>query len=155
MHCEYGDWCPYRTYLYVMKNLCRRGKFKDTEKVIRYRPFGIGIGTDIVFGISVSESTAGGTEIPNFIRHFQLWIKWIYLRLHLFIRWESEKETLGHNLIVNGPYSWEKLHMRSRKTLMCYIPLYDDLPDIAQCRSVLQRCDNVPSRLRLMRSIVW
>ena len=35
-----------------MKILCRRGKFKDTEKVIRYHAFGIGIGTGIVFGIS-------------------------------------------------------------------------------------------------------
>ena len=49
-----------------MKILCRRGKFKDTEKVIRYHPFGIGIGTDIVFGISVPESTAGSTEIPTY-----------------------------------------------------------------------------------------
>ena len=36
-----------------MMILCRRGKFKDTEKVIRYHPFGTGIGTDVIFGISV------------------------------------------------------------------------------------------------------
>ena len=36
-----------------MKALCRRGKFRDTEKVIWYHPFGIGIGSDFVFGISV------------------------------------------------------------------------------------------------------
>ena len=40
---------------HIMKILCRSGKFKDTEKVIRYHLFGIGIGTDIVFGISVPE----------------------------------------------------------------------------------------------------
>ena len=62
-----------RDILYNMKILCRCWKFKDTEKVIRYRPFGIGIGTDIVFGISVPESTAGSTEIPNLIRYSQLW----------------------------------------------------------------------------------
>ena len=33
---------------------------------IRYHPFGIGIGTDIAFGISVPESTAGSTEIPKY-----------------------------------------------------------------------------------------
>ena len=54
----------------IMKMLCRRGKFKDTEKASRYHPFDIG--TDIVFGISVPESTAGSTEIPNFIRYSQL-----------------------------------------------------------------------------------
>ena len=32
-----------------MKILCRRGKFKDTEKIIRNHPFGIGIGADTVF----------------------------------------------------------------------------------------------------------
>ena len=48
----------------ILKILCRGGKFKDTEKVIRYHPFGIG--TDIVFGISVPESTAGSTEIPEY-----------------------------------------------------------------------------------------
>ena len=53
-----------------MKNLCRRGKFKDTEKVIRYHPFGIGIRTDIVFGISVPESAAGSTEIPKYLISF-------------------------------------------------------------------------------------
>ena len=52
-----------------MKILCLRAKFKDTEKVIRYHPFGIG--TDIVFGISVAESTAGSTEMTNFIRYSQ------------------------------------------------------------------------------------
>ena len=59
--------------IYIMKILCRRGKFKDTEKSHSYHPFGIGIGTDIVFGISVPDSTAGSTEIPNFIRYSQLW----------------------------------------------------------------------------------
>ena len=49
-----------------MKILCRRGKFKDTEKLIRYHPIGIGIGTDIVFGISVPENTAGSIEIPKY-----------------------------------------------------------------------------------------
>ena len=49
-----------------MKALCRRGKFKDTEKVIRYHPFGIGIGIDFVFGISVPESTADSTKIPKY-----------------------------------------------------------------------------------------
>ena len=48
-----------------MKILCQRGKLKDTQKVIRYQPFGIGIDTDIAFGISVPESIAGGTEIPK------------------------------------------------------------------------------------------
>ena len=49
-----------------MKIFCRRGKFKDTEKIIRYHPFDIDIGTDIVFGILVPESTAGSTEIPKY-----------------------------------------------------------------------------------------
>ena len=49
-----------------MKILRRHGKFKDTEKVIRYHPFDIGIGTDIVFDISVPESTAGSTDIPKY-----------------------------------------------------------------------------------------
>ena len=49
-----------------MKNLCRRGKFNDTEKVIRPHPLGIGIGTDLVFGISVPESNAGSTKIPKY-----------------------------------------------------------------------------------------
>ena len=41
---------------YIMKILRRRWKFKDTEKkVIRHHPFGISIGTDIVFGILVPE----------------------------------------------------------------------------------------------------
>ena len=52
-------------YIYYEDSLSAR-KFKDTEKVIRYHPFGIGIGTDIVFGISVPESTAGSTEIPTY-----------------------------------------------------------------------------------------
>ena len=65
-----------------MKILYRRGKFKDTEKVIRYHPFDIGIGTDVVFGILVPESTAGSTEIPNFIRYSVYRVKW-YLQLHL------------------------------------------------------------------------
>ena len=61
-----------------MKILCRRGKLKDTEKFIRYHPFGIGIGTDIVFGILVPESTAGSTEIPKYrisfgIPSFAIW----------------------------------------------------------------------------------
>ena len=30
-----------------------------------YHPFGIGIGTNVVFCISVPDSTAGSTEIPN------------------------------------------------------------------------------------------
>ena len=46
--------------------LCRREKFKDTEKVIFYHPFGIGIDTDIVFGNLVPESIAGSTEIPKY-----------------------------------------------------------------------------------------
>ena len=58
----------------ILKILCRRVKFNDTEKVIRYHPFGISIGTDIAFGISVPESTVGSTEIPNFIRYCQLWL---------------------------------------------------------------------------------
>ena len=49
-----------------MKIPCRHGKFKDTEKVIWYHPFGIGIGTHIVFGISVPKSTAGSTKIPKY-----------------------------------------------------------------------------------------
>ena len=52
--------------IYVVKILYWHGKFKGTEKVIRYHPFGIGIGTDIVFGISVPESTSGSTEIPTY-----------------------------------------------------------------------------------------
>ena len=58
--------------IYIMKNLCRLEKFKDTEKVIRYHPLGISSGTDIVFGILVAESTVGSTEIPNFIRYSHL-----------------------------------------------------------------------------------
>ena len=41
-------------------------KIKDAEKVIRHHPFGNGIGTDIVFDISVHESTAGSIEIPKY-----------------------------------------------------------------------------------------
>ena len=41
-----------------MKILCRRGEFKDTEK-------SFSVGTDIVFGISVPESIASSTEMPN------------------------------------------------------------------------------------------
>ena len=56
--------------IYIMKIPCRRGgggkRFKDTEKVIRYYRFGIGIGTNIALGISVPESTAGSTEIPKY-----------------------------------------------------------------------------------------
>ena len=52
--------------IYIMKILCRRWKFKDTEKVIRYHLFGIGIGTDIVFGILAPENTANSTEIPKY-----------------------------------------------------------------------------------------
>ena len=44
-----------------MSILCRRGKFEDTEKVIRYHPIGIGIGIDM----SVPESTTGSTEMPK------------------------------------------------------------------------------------------
>ena len=62
MHCLYGDGCLYRTH---MKILCRRGKFKDTEKVVRCHLFGMGIGTDIEFGISIPESTSGSTGIPK------------------------------------------------------------------------------------------
>ena len=40
--------------------------YEDTEKVIRYHLFGIGIGTDIVFGISIPERTAGRTETPKY-----------------------------------------------------------------------------------------
>ena len=35
-------------------------------------PFGIGVSTDVVVGISVPESTAGSTNIPNFIQYYQL-----------------------------------------------------------------------------------
>ena len=50
-----------------MKILCWRGKLKDTEEVIRYPPFGIGLGTDdIIFGISVPENTISSTEIPKY-----------------------------------------------------------------------------------------
>ena len=66
MHCWYGDGCPYRTYMYIMKIQRLKEKFKDTKKVSRYPPFGIGIGTDIVFGISVPESTTVSTEIPEY-----------------------------------------------------------------------------------------
>ena len=52
--------------MYIMKILYRRGEFKSTEKVIRYHPFGIGIRTDIVVGISVPEITAVSTEIPKY-----------------------------------------------------------------------------------------
>ena len=48
--------------IHIMKILRRRGKFKDTEKIIRHHPFGISIGTDIVFGMSVPESTADSWE---------------------------------------------------------------------------------------------
>ena len=49
-----------------MKILCRRGKFKDTEEVIRYPPLGIGLGTDdIVFGISVPENTTSSPKYRN------------------------------------------------------------------------------------------
>ena len=65
--------CPnFWVNLYIMKILCRRGKFRDTEKAIRYPPFGIGIGADIVFGISVPESTAGITEIPEYRISFNI-----------------------------------------------------------------------------------
>ena len=57
-------------YIPIMKLLCRCGKFKDTERSIRYHPFGIRICT--VFCISVPENTAGSTDIPNFIRYSQL-----------------------------------------------------------------------------------
>ena len=63
----------------IMKILCRRGKFNNTEYRYRsewYHPFCIGIGTDVVFRIPVPDSTAGSTEIPKyqkyFIRYFQL-----------------------------------------------------------------------------------
>ena len=49
--------------IYIMKILCRRGKLKEAEKSIRYHP--LGIGTDIVFGMPVPESTTGSTEIPK------------------------------------------------------------------------------------------
>ena len=56
-----------------MKILCRRGKFKETKKkVIRYHPFGIGIGTGIVFGVSVPQSAAGSTEIPKYRISFSI-----------------------------------------------------------------------------------
>ena len=47
-------------------------EIKNTEKVIRYHPFGIGIGTDVVFGISVPESTADSTEIPKYRISFDI-----------------------------------------------------------------------------------
>ena len=49
-----------------MKILCRRGKFRDTEEVFRHHLFGIGTDTDVVFGISVPEITAGSTDIPKY-----------------------------------------------------------------------------------------
>ena len=52
-----------------MKALFRRGKFKDTEKVIRYHPFGIGIGIDFVFGMSV---LAGSTKISKYQISFSI-----------------------------------------------------------------------------------
>ena len=53
---------------YIMKILCRRGKFKDTRKksfgIIH--PVSVSVGTDIVFRISVPESTAISTQIPKY-----------------------------------------------------------------------------------------
>ena len=53
----------------VLQTACRAvsaGNSKIPIPKIRYRPFGIGIGTDIAFGVSVPESTAGSTEIPKY-----------------------------------------------------------------------------------------
>ena len=50
-----------------MTILCRRGKFKDTEKSRSVSSIRcIGIGTDIVIGMSVPESTAASTKIPKY-----------------------------------------------------------------------------------------
>ena len=46
----------------------------------RKKSFGIGICTNIVFAISVPESTADSTEIPIFIRYSQL------CKIHIFNR---------------------------------------------------------------------
>ena len=54
--------------IYYEDSLSAR-EIQDTEKIIRYHLFGIGIGTDIVFGISVPEGTAGSTEIPKYRIH--------------------------------------------------------------------------------------
>ena len=42
------------------------GNSRIPKKVILYHPFGIGIGTNIVFGISVPKSIADSTEIPKY-----------------------------------------------------------------------------------------
>ena len=52
-----------------------------------YHPFAIGIGTDIVFGVSVPESPAGSTEIPNFIRYSQLCVLPFYLKSFVYCSW--------------------------------------------------------------------
>ena len=56
---------------------------------IRYHPFGIGIGTDIAFGISVPESTAGSTEIPKYRISFGIpssakyWSVWVHQYINI------------------------------------------------------------------------
>ena len=74
MHCKYSNGCPCRTYK-LRRSFVGAENSKIPKKVIQHHPFGIG--TDIVLGISVPEGTAGttDTEIPNFIRHSQLWVR--------------------------------------------------------------------------------
>ena len=61
------------------------GNSKIPKEVIQYHPFGIGIGTDGIFGISVPESTVSSTEIPNFIRYSQLWISHMFDLSHYLL----------------------------------------------------------------------
>ena len=53
-------------HIYYEDSLSTQEIRRYRKKVIQYHPFGIGIGTEIVFGISVPESTAGITEIPKY-----------------------------------------------------------------------------------------
>ena len=64
-------------HIYYEDSLSPQEIQRYRKNVIRYHPFGIGIGTLIVFGISVPESTTGSTEIPkcriSFDTYSQLW----------------------------------------------------------------------------------
>ena len=58
-------------HIYYEDSLSARKIQGNQKKVIRYHPFGIGIGTGIVFGVSV-QSADGSTEIPKYRISFSI-----------------------------------------------------------------------------------
>ena len=52
---KYSDGCPYRDIYVYYEDCLPAQEIQRYQKVIRYHPFGIGMGTDIVLDISVPE----------------------------------------------------------------------------------------------------